>query len=206
VHIKRPCYWVSWFKKAVEQDEGNSQHDLGRCYEQSCGIRQNREKALELFRKSAAHLGQRNRYDGEEYELSCCSLKKFGDFYDRGDGGVRCDRVLALESWVKAASFNCKGAQFSCGQAYALGTDYPQDVPLGMQYLRSAAAQGYDDAIDLIHTMVEVVRGVRGKERCARSAQQVWVPRQMLAWRHPAAPHKLECPVAVAAAAATAPE
>jgi TPR repeat protein len=137
---------------------------------------------------------------------SATSLNAMGDRYDRGNGGVQQDRVRALESWVKAASFNCKGAQFSCGQAYALGTDYPQDVPLGMQYLRSAAAQGYDDAIDLIHTMVEVVRGVRGKERCARSAQQVWVPRQMLAWRHPAAPHKLECPVAVAAAAATAPE
>ena len=89
---------------------------------------------------------------------SATSLNAMGDRYDRGNGGVQQDRVRALESWVKAASFNCHRAQFSCGQAYALGTDHPQDVPLGMQYLRAAAAQGHDDAIQVIHTMVNEQR------------------------------------------------
>jgi hypothetical protein len=135
---------------------------------------------------------------------SATSLNAMGDRYDRGNGGVQQDRVRALESWVKAASFNCHRAQFSCGQAYALGTDHPQDVPLGMQYLRAAAAQGHDDAIQVIHTMVNEQRACEACgnrkvcQKCPCGFRYCDASCQMLAWEHPASPHKPECPVAAA--------
>ena len=44
---------VEWYRKAAEQGDARSQYNLGRMYENGCGVDKNISTAVELYRKAA---------------------------------------------------------------------------------------------------------------------------------------------------------
>ena len=123
---------VKWYRKAAEQNEANSQFDLGCCYYYGQGVMTDFKEAAKLFRKAAE----------QNNELGQCYL---GHCYYYGQG-VATDYVEAVKWYRKAAEQNDDSAQLQLGVCYIYGQGVQKDNVESVNWYRKAAEQGLADA------------------------------------------------------------
>ena len=127
---------VKWYRKAAEQNYATAQFNLGGCYARGEGIAKDDVAAAKWWRKAA---DQNNAY-------AQCNL---GYSYFNGRG-VTKDYLEAVKLFRKAADRNVGVAQTGLGSCYMLGEGVSKNSVEAYRWLLLAAAQGEQDAKDLI--------------------------------------------------------
>ena len=143
-------------------DEGYAiaAHQLGKCCRDGIGVHRNTEKAVEWFRRSAAHGN-----DCSEYALGKLLLElgqtvegidhlaqvaerdnqyaqyRLGKVYLMGEQTAK-DVDAAISYLGRAAEHGNQYAQYTLGKLFLMGQEVPRDMELAVNYLTRSAAQG----------------------------------------------------------------
>jgi uncharacterized protein len=123
---------VKWFYKSAEQGYAEAQFDLGVCFRDSIGVKQNYAEALKWFRKAA------------DQGFASAQLN-LGSLYADGQG-VPENYVEAINWYRKAAAQGLTAAQYDIGVCYANGEGVVKDEVEAVKWYRKAAEQGNDAA------------------------------------------------------------
>jgi len=119
---------VKWYRKAAEQGDAQSQHNLGVMYAIGQGVPEDDAEAVKWFRKAA--------------EQGCAEAQhKLGVMYANGKG-VPEDDAEAVKWYRKAAEQGFDKAQVNLGLSYEFGTGVPEDYVEAYKWANLAAAQG----------------------------------------------------------------
>ena len=116
-------------RPSAEQNNPESQNNLGICYTYGQGVPKDDAEAVKWFRKAAE---QSHPY--AQYNLGIC--------YANGQG-VPKDEAEAVKWYRKAADQNVPGAQYNLGLSYANGQGVPVDYAEAVKWYRKAAEQNY---------------------------------------------------------------
>jgi len=119
-------------KKAAEQGNANAQYNLGVCYAEGKGVKQDYTEAVKWFVKAA---GQGNA----EAQFN------IGFLYERGTG-VNKDYTEAIKWYKKAAEQGISEAQFKLGMYYEYGIGVEKDAVKAAGWFLKAAEQGNTEA------------------------------------------------------------
>lgn len=119
------------FHQAGEQGNSLAQFNLGLCYENGKGTKQDLEKAVECYEKACAL-----NHKGAFYNLAL--------FYMEGTGGLPKDHNKALELLEKASQADVAKAQSYLGIYYAHKS--PEDYSKAVSYLEKAALKEDNNA------------------------------------------------------------
>ena len=122
---------VYWYRKAAAQGNVVAQKNLGICYENGFCVKQDPKQAVEWYRKSAEQ-----GYADAQCCLAYC--------YESGTG-VAADQEQAVFWYLKAAMQGNARAQYNLGYLFyhsSYATEY---------WMRKAAEQGYESAIDWLY-------------------------------------------------------
>ena len=143
-------------------DEGYSiaAHQLGKCCRDGVGVQRDVEKAVEWFRRSAAHGNDCSEYalgklllelgrpaEGIEHLARAAEREnqyaqyRLGKVYLTGEQTAK-DVDTALSYLGRAAEHGNQYAQYTIGKLYLMGQDVPKDMELAVRYLSQSAAQG----------------------------------------------------------------
>ena len=177
---------AAWYGKAAEQEQADAQWALGVCYDDGEGVEQNLEVAAQWWLR-AADLGDADAQGG------------LGDCYARGRG-VEQDDVQAVAWWQKAAKGGEVNSQYNLSRCYMHGThSLPNNTRRARSFLKAAAAQGNDDAIENLKLLnvcescgaLDANRTCGGCKsvKCIRVARYCTPACQKKDWKF----HKLDC-------------
>ena len=143
-------------------DEGYSiaAHQLGKCCRDGVGVQRDVEKAVEWFRRSAAHGNDCSEYalgkllleldktaEGIDHLTRAAAQEnqyaqyRLGKVYLTGEQTAK-DVDAALSYLGRAAEHGNQYAQYTLGKLYLMGQDVPKDNELAVQYLTRSAQQG----------------------------------------------------------------
>ena len=159
---------VHWFHKAAEQGDADAQYNLGCCYDEGNGVKQDYGQAVHWYRKAAeqGHADAQNNLgcsyrDGEgvkqDYSQAVHWYRKaaeqghadaqyyLGECYHEGDG-VSQDYSQAVYWYRKAAEQDDADAQNNLGWCYNEGNGVSQDYNQAVHWFRKAAEQENDEA------------------------------------------------------------
>jgi hypothetical protein len=120
-------------RAAAEKGDPDAQNDLGlllrfgAAFYNRSGVEQDKNVAVEWFRRSAAQ-----GLDRAQYNLALCLLT--------GEG-VEKNATEAFAWQSRAAAQGRPQPQYSLGLMYLNGEGVPQNAPLGLDWVRKAAAQ-----------------------------------------------------------------
>lgn len=117
-------------RKAAEQGDAQAQFNLGMCYANGKGVKENLTEAVEWYRKAAEQ-----GHAQAQYELSGCYYLKYG--YDNN----KC-----IEWLRKAAEQGHIKAQYQLGYCYDKGHGVKKDPNEAVKWYRKAAEQGDSNA------------------------------------------------------------
>ena len=120
---------VERYRKAAEQNDAQSQYNLGRCYIFGQGVAKDEAEAVKWYRKAADQ-----NYARAQTALGYC--------YARGEG-VTKDFREAVKWYRKAAEQNFAPAQNNLGLAYANGRGVAKNEVEAVKWYRKAADQNY---------------------------------------------------------------
>ena len=123
---------VTWLKKAVDNDIPDGCYLLGLCYDYGIGIKQDKEKAVDLYRR-AAEMG--------EVSAQYC----LGISYQEGNG-VNIDEKEAARWFKEAAENGDASAQEELGECYISGRGVDKDEKEALKWFETAAGNGSDYA------------------------------------------------------------
>ena len=118
---------VEWFRKAADRGSAHAQNSLGWCLHEGWGIERNRDKALQLFRASAA---QGNKF-GQD---SLATAYKDPDF-----SGLPPDPSEAFRLWRLSADQGLPAAQLRLGECYENGIGTTSDMTKARHWYEKAA-------------------------------------------------------------------
>ena len=107
------------------------------CYENGEGVKKDKTKAAEWYRKSAE----------QGYARAQCNL---GYYYQFGKGILASDDAKAVEWYRKAADQGYACAQYYLGESYKNGWGVEKDKSKALEWYRKAAAQGHEDARKMV--------------------------------------------------------
>jgi len=200
---------VSWLEKSALQHNANAQFRLAECLSTGVvGVKMDVRRALNLYRLAAAQqqsdgsAQDLNSTSPKGYAFVCCAQNALGDCHSHGTHGVARDYPLAVEYYRKAAEHGCTGGLWNCGDVYLTGTrGCRKDFPLGIKYMKAAAACGSPGATVWVDRLREeracmACGKPRALTKCGRCNEDRYCDArcQLVAWRHPTASHKLQCP------------
>ena len=141
---------TDWLCKSMKSspDDPKFQVTLGKMYANDTDqyVTHNYSKALELFRRAAAHGNAEAQY-------------QIGFLYDFGDG-VPKSTEEATKWYRQAAENGYAKAQFELGARHAGGTDAKKDYAQALHWFRKAADQSYPEALAWMGTMYDKGWGV----------------------------------------------
>jgi TPR repeat protein len=132
---------VAWYMRAAELGNTKAQMTLAGLYLRGEGIKQDRAKAAELYRKAAVDGNE----PGGQYAL--------GVMLERGDG-VKQDEIEALLWYRRAAAAGHPLAMLRAGLVHLKGNRVPRDYARAREYFETAARRGVPAAahqLGLIH-------------------------------------------------------
>lgn len=149
------------FTRALKEfkaaDSKDSNYNLGVMYFKGEGVKADRLKGLEFFKK-AADQGHMNA----QFIL--------GTLYDKGEDVLQ-DRAVAAKWYRKAAEQGHAQAQFNMGLMYTNGEGVEKDRKQAVPWLKKAARQGHKGAVKLLGVMGEEVpkaaKPKAGKDKAA---------------------------------------
>ena len=179
-----------WFQKSAEQDYIHAYHNLGICYVNGIGTKQDVAKAIENYTK-AAEKGNGNAaltlgYLYKDQLLECFDSQKsihwfeqaakhniaqadfeIGNLYHQGDI-VEHNEPLAMQHFQQAAYHGNAPAQLMLGLAYRDGVIVPRDYNLSIQWLKKSADQGLMEAQSALSTSYFYGLGIEQDHEMAR--------------------------------------
>ena len=123
---------VSWYRKAVAQNEPNAMRNLGVCYLDGKGVTKDAAEAMKWYRK-AADLGNQD------------ASSDIGDLYRDGIG-VAKDEVAAVEWYRKGAARNDGNAMNDLAACYWSGRGVEKSVREAIAWWKNSAANGNTNA------------------------------------------------------------
>ena len=121
---------ISAALQLAEQGDAQAQFNLGLIYYKGEGVRQDKQKAVEWYRKAAEQGDARAQYN-------------LGLMYDKGDG-VRQDKQKAVEWLTKAAEQGHARAQCNLGWMYYKGEGVRQDKSAAKEWFGKACDNGFE--------------------------------------------------------------
>ena len=151
---------IAMLEKLWDEGYAVAAHQLGKCCRDGVGVQRDVEKAVEWFRRSAAHGN-----DCSEYALGKLLLElgkvaeginhlaraakqenqyaqyRLGKVYLTGEQTAK-DVDAAISYLGRAAEHGNQYAQYTLGKLYLMGQDVPRDMELAVQYLTRSAQQG----------------------------------------------------------------
>jgi TPR repeat protein len=116
----------------AERGDTKAQYDLGECYFNGVGVKQDYQEAVKWYFKAAEQ-----NYAEAQYNLGGC--------YEDGIG-VDTNLYEATKWYRSAAELGYAKAQFNLGNCYSLGDLVPKDITNAIKWYRKAADQGYAEA------------------------------------------------------------
>lgn len=119
---------LGWWEKADARGSANASLQLGLLYENGQIVKQNTEKAMEYYLKSA---------DMGNVTAQCL----LGLRYTTGKDGIEQDQRKALEFFRRAAERGDDASQFYLGVRYILGDGGVKDPARGFEWLQKCIAQ-----------------------------------------------------------------
>ena len=151
-------------KNQVDKGDANAQFKLGYMYDKGQGIKQDYQKAFELYTKSAKQGNDKAQFNlGTLYRLghgverdvkktvkwytksakqgNPDAQNELGFLYEAGKS-VKQDYKKALKWYTKAAEQNYVFAQHNMGEMYQLGKGVEQDCNKAIEWHTKAAEQG----------------------------------------------------------------
>ena len=165
---------VECYLKSAEQGNADAQCNLGKCYYNGEGVKQDYEKAAEWYLKSAEQGDAEAQYNlgicyengkgvKQDYEKAvewCLKSAeqghaeaqfKLGECYYDGEG-VKQDYKKAVEWYLKSAEQGHAEAQYNLGICYEYGEGVKQNYKKAEEWYRKAAAQGHEEAIKKVNS------------------------------------------------------
>lgn len=125
---------VPSLERLAEGGNAEAMYHVGMAYQTGSGVKEDKAKALDAFRKSAEKGDPLGAY-------------KLGCYYDgQGEGLVANDAALALKYKLIAAEAGYALAQSDVASVYGR----KGDVPAALKWLEAAAAQGYPGALEML--------------------------------------------------------
>ena len=169
---------LKWYRKAAEQGLADSQCSLGRMYTKGIGVERDHLKAFEWLQKAADQENLEAQdllgclyFEGAGVEMNLVKAEKwYLKAAERGMAQAQAHLgLLYMEVEQKAKAFNWvkKAAEqgLANGQFLMAGFYVENDSPEAIRWLRKAAAQGDEDAIEMLRQMVPEEPGVDSKLR-----------------------------------------
>jgi len=123
---------IKWFRKAVEQGDGEAEYNLACCYHKGQGVVTNEVEATKWRRKAAEQNCKEAQFD-----LGCA--------YFNGTG-VPKDTQEGLRWCRKAAEQGLAPAQYCLGNMYFFGQGVKTNYNEAIKWHHKAAEQGYSDS------------------------------------------------------------
>jgi TPR repeat protein len=170
--------WQSLFdKKMQEAEQGNSnaQFDVASMYQNGRGVKPDLNKAIEWYKKSAAHknpkaisrlkLLQENeerfkKVQAQADKGDAVSQYKLGKMYAEGTG-VSTDYARATEAFKNAATQGHAKAEYKLGLHYYEGTGVKQSSETAYKWFKAAAEQNHPAAQYYLGKMYASGSGVK---------------------------------------------
>ena len=142
----RDPVFIGLYRRAIEQNDAESQNNLGNVYWFGEGVSEDTEKAVKWYRKAAEQ-----GYAEAQYNLGYC--------YENGIG-IRKDETEAVKWYRKAAEQGYAGAQNNLGYCYENGLGIRRDDAEAVKWYRKAAEQGRVSAQYNLGNAYEYGKGV----------------------------------------------
>jgi TPR repeat protein len=139
-----------WFENQAKTGDVTAQLNLGICYYESVGARQDYLEAVKWFQKAA----------NQGYAHAQCNL---GLCYENGQG-VRKDDVEAVKWYQKAAEQGDANAQYHLGSCYKIGKGVNQNDAEAIKWIQKAAEQGDVNAQSILGIYYQHGLGVKQNE------------------------------------------
>lgn len=136
---------LSWWEKAAKQDDDCAMYFLGRCFLYGDGAEKDCMKA-----KSWLECAAKKGHNGAQVML--------GNMYCDGLG-IANNHSEAVSWYKKAAKSGNPEAMFRLYACYAIGQGVRRNMNRATDYLYKSAIQGYQDAINEIKRLKELVEG-----------------------------------------------
>ena len=130
---------AQFYRLAAEQGVEKAQLNLGYMYSEGMGVPRDKVKAIEWYRLAAE-------------QGNVMALRNLGLAYQNGEG-VRQSDTEAAVYFAQAAELGDAPSQFTLGASYVIGRGVPEDRDEGVRWIRSAAAQGYQRAVEALETL-----------------------------------------------------
>ena len=134
-----------YFIRATQNDEPYAQNQLGNCYYNGQGVKQDYSKAVEWYTKAA--------------EWDANAQINLGTCYYNGQG-VKQDYSKAVEWYTKAAEWNAN-AQIDLGNCYYNGLGVKQDYSKAVEWYTKAAERGNASAQNMLGICYYNGKGVK---------------------------------------------
>src|SRR5450759_2224210 len=123
---------VKWFRKAAEQNNVESQYNLGLCYASGEGVTKDYVEAIKWYRKAAEQ-----NYPSAQHGLGVCYASGYG---------VEQNYAEAVQWYRKPAKQNHAASQLNLGICYIDGKGVAKDLVQGYKWASLAAVQGNENA------------------------------------------------------------
>lgn len=124
-----------WLLLAAEQGDEMAEEGVAICYRDGKGVQQDSEKMIYWLEKAAID-GRNN------------SLVYLGFLYQQGLYGLTIDKSKAFELFKIAADSGDSWGAFELGQCYRYGKGTTQDKELARFWIKKAADEGFQSAVD----------------------------------------------------------
>ena len=134
----------AWYKRASDNGYAPGDRQVGYAYEHGLGVEQSHEKAMDMYKKAAAHGDIRAIFNvGIMYQFR---------FETNLEEAVRCYRTAAEAGLTRAQS--------RLGHCYLYGTGVAQDYEQALEWLRTAGDNGDANALQTLGSLYEFGEGV----------------------------------------------
>ena len=131
-----------WYRKAADKNFCVAQNNLGFMYDSGIGVKQDIERAFELFKAAAT--------DPAGKTMDPYAQVNLGRAYELGRG-TKVDYAEAAKWYHEAADAKIPEAELRLGMMYKRGLGVPRDEKLAASWLKRAAFHGNTPAKNLLY-------------------------------------------------------
>ena len=128
-------------EQAAKAGNTNALYNVGRCYEEGIGVKQDLSKAFDWYKKAAAE---------GDFRAMCC----MGGYFLTGNP-IPYEPAKAFQLFEKAANANIPAAQYNLSVLYRYGEGTEKDLEKADFWRMKAAQNGFRMAIDEIEKPAE---------------------------------------------------
>jgi TPR repeat protein/formylglycine-generating enzyme required for sulfatase activity len=158
---------AAWYRKAAEKGHANAQYKYGEALYYGRGVEEDERESAKWLRMAIrqGHENAKSEYN-ERLEEECFaylldsaeqgngeSQYRLGCLFYHGEQGHPVDKSQAASWFRKASAQGIAAAQFILGSMNFSGDGIRQDPAEGRRLVAAAAAQGYAEAMELLHTI-----------------------------------------------------